>query len=37
VTVVVMEGAPAKEIVRHAETLPVDLLVMGTHGRGGFE
>lgn len=37
VTVVVKEGAAAKEIVRHAETLPADLLVMGTHGRGGFE
>jgi nucleotide-binding universal stress UspA family protein len=37
VTVVVIEGTPAKEIVRHAETLPADLLVMGTHGRGGFE
>jgi nucleotide-binding universal stress UspA family protein len=37
VTVVVMEGTPAKEIVRQAETLPADMLVMGTHGRGGFE
>jgi nucleotide-binding universal stress UspA family protein len=35
--VVVVEGTPAKEIVRQAETLPADLLVMGTHGRGGFE
>jgi nucleotide-binding universal stress UspA family protein len=35
--VIVIEGLPAKEIVRHAETLPADLLVMGTHGRGGFE
>jgi nucleotide-binding universal stress UspA family protein len=37
VNVVVVEGTPAKEIVRHAEMLPADLLVMGTHGRGGFE
>jgi nucleotide-binding universal stress UspA family protein len=37
VDVTVMEGKPATEIVRHAETLPADLLVMGTHGRGGFE
>ena len=35
--VVVAEGTPAKEIVRHAEALPADLLVMGTHGRSGFE
>ena len=35
--VVVAEGSPAKEIVRHAEALPADLLVMGTHGRSGFE
>jgi len=35
--VVVTEGSPAKEIVRQAEHLPADLLVMGTHGRGGFE
>jgi nucleotide-binding universal stress UspA family protein len=35
--VVVSEGTPAKEIVRQAEALPADLLVMGTHGRSGFE
>jgi nucleotide-binding universal stress UspA family protein len=35
--VVVVEGSPVTEIRRHAETLPADLLVMGTHGRGGFE
>jgi nucleotide-binding universal stress UspA family protein len=35
--VVVTEGSAAKEIVRTAAELPVDLLVMGTHGRGGFE
>jgi nucleotide-binding universal stress UspA family protein len=34
---VVTEGSAAKEIVRTAAQLPVDLLVMGTHGRGGFE
>ena len=33
--VVVKEGNPAKEIIREAEH--VDLLVMGTHGRSGFE
>ncbi|MBI4485859.1 MAG: universal stress protein [Acidobacteria bacterium] len=35
--VIVAEGTPSQEIVRHAETLRADLLVMGTHGRGGFE
>jgi nucleotide-binding universal stress UspA family protein len=35
--VVVSEGIPSREIVRHAEALPADLLVMGTHGRSGFE
>lgn len=37
VKVIVVEGTPSKEIVRHAEMLRADLLVMGTHGRGGFE
>ncbi|HET7291039.1 MAG TPA: universal stress protein [Vicinamibacteria bacterium] len=32
-----LEGDPAREIARLAETLPADLLVLGTHGRGGFE
>jgi len=35
--IVVVEGTPAKEIVRLAEQVRADLLVMGTHGRGGFE
>ena len=35
--IVVREGSPAKEIVRLADEMPADLLVMGTHGRGGFE
>jgi nucleotide-binding universal stress UspA family protein len=33
----VKEGSPAKEIVRHADDISADLLIMGTHGRGGFE
>lgn len=33
----VREGDPVKEIVRLAKEIPADLLVMGTHGRGGFE
>jgi nucleotide-binding universal stress UspA family protein len=33
----VREGAPAREIVKRASELPADLLVIGTHGRGGFE
>jgi nucleotide-binding universal stress UspA family protein len=35
--IVVAEGNPAKEIVLLAERMAADLLVMGTHGRGGFE
>ncbi len=31
------EGKPAAEIVRVAWELPADLLVMGTHGRSGFQ
>jgi nucleotide-binding universal stress UspA family protein len=33
----VIEGNVAGQIVRVAEDLPADLLVMGTHGRSGFE
>ena len=32
----VVEGRAAAEILRAAEALPADLLVMGTHGRSGF-
>lgn len=35
--IVVTEGRPAKDIVRVADETAADLLVMGTHGRGGFE
>lgn len=31
------EGSTAAEILAKAETLPADLVVMGTHGRSGFE
>lgn len=31
------EAEPWREILTVAEELPADLLVMGTHGRGGFE
>jgi nucleotide-binding universal stress UspA family protein len=37
VSVVVQEGIAAKEIVRYADEHAVDLLVLGTHGRSGFE
>lgn len=37
VDIEVIEGNAAKEIVRLAEQLPADLVVTGTHGRGGFE
>jgi len=30
-------GDPSRTIVDRALTIPADLLVMGTHGRGGFE
>jgi nucleotide-binding universal stress UspA family protein len=30
------EGDPAEEILRAAGDLPADLIVMGTHGRGGL-
>jgi nucleotide-binding universal stress UspA family protein len=31
------EGSAAKTIVRHAEAIQADAIVMGTHGRGGLE
>ncbi len=34
---VVAEGNAAAQILNHARWLPADLIVMGTHGRGGFE
>jgi nucleotide-binding universal stress UspA family protein len=37
VEIVVRESNAAKEIVLLAEQLPADLLVLGTHGRSGFE
>jgi nucleotide-binding universal stress UspA family protein len=32
-----IEGDPSEEILRQARTLPADLVVMGTHGRRGFD
>jgi nucleotide-binding universal stress UspA family protein len=37
VDIVVRDGSAMKEIVLLAEQLPADLLVLGTHGRSGFE
>jgi nucleotide-binding universal stress UspA family protein len=37
VDVAVDIGQPAAEILDRAATLPADLIVMGTHGAGGFE
>jgi nucleotide-binding universal stress UspA family protein len=33
----VVEGKPSREIVRYAEEMDCDLVVMGTHGRGGID
>jgi nucleotide-binding universal stress UspA family protein len=35
--VLIDEGSPAACILEHAASLPANLIVMGTHGRGGFE
>jgi nucleotide-binding universal stress UspA family protein len=35
-TAEVVTGSPAKAIVEYAHTLGADLIVMGTHGRGGM-
>lgn len=32
----VVEGPPEERIVDYAEEQPIDLIVMGTHGRGGL-
>ena len=32
-----LDGSPSKEIVRYAEAEHCDLIVMGTHGRGGID
>lgn len=32
----ILEGSPSTEIVRYAEDEHCDLIVMGTHGRGGL-
>lgn len=37
VDIVVRPGDAAKEITREAEQLPADLVILGTHGRSGFE
>jgi nucleotide-binding universal stress UspA family protein len=37
VEIVLKEGKPAKEIPREAERTSADLLLLGTHGRSGFE
>jgi nucleotide-binding universal stress UspA family protein len=35
--IVVRDGTAVKQIVEQAEHLPADLVVIGTHGRSGFE
>ena len=32
-----VEGSPSREIITHAEEAGCDLVVMGTHGRGGID
>jgi len=32
-----VEGTPSTEIVRYTRDRPVDVVVMGTHGRGGID
>ena len=34
---VLLDGDPATEIVRYAQEMNMDLIVMGTHGRSGLE
>ncbi|WP_254862775.1 universal stress protein [Halovivax gelatinilyticus] len=36
VETVVLEGSPSRSIVDHARSSDCDLIVMGTHGRGGI-
>lgn len=36
ITCRVLEGSPAREIVQYADDRECDLVVMGTHGRGGI-
>lgn len=33
----VLKGSPNREIIRYAESEDCDLIVMGTHGRGGID
>ena len=35
--IIIDEGNPAACVLEHAASLPANLIVMGTHGRGGFE
>jgi nucleotide-binding universal stress UspA family protein len=35
-TLVTAEGAPFSQIIEYAKTRPIDLIVMGTHGRGAL-
>ena len=37
VTTAILEGSPSREIVEYAEQEGCDLVVMGTHGRGGID
>ncbi|CAI50810.1 UspA domain protein (plasmid) [Natronomonas pharaonis DSM 2160] len=36
-TTAITDGSPAREIIAYADENDVDMIAMGTHGRGGFE
>jgi len=33
----VVDGSPSRRIVQYAREQPIDVIVMGTHGRGGLD
>lgn len=37
VTTAIVDGSPSREIIRYAEEEGCDIVVMGTHGRGGID
>ncbi|MFW6435818.1 MAG: universal stress protein [Halovenus sp.] len=37
VTRAIVDGSPSRNIVEYATEQPIDVIVMGTHGRGGID